>query len=226
MKKLYTEAEFKSAKSRDPLPLECLFCHEPFLVTKSQIQAALKKSCHMTRQFCSNSCRQKHRSPSVEVRCKQCGKPFLKRASQAKRGKNHYCSNSCNAKWTNAHKKHGTRRSKLEVWLEEQLPALYPELEFHFNRKDAINSELDIYIPSLKLAFELNGIFHYEPIYGPDKLASIQNNDQRKFQACIEAGIELCIIDVSSQKYFKPKSSHKFLNIISSIIISKNSSDS
>jgi len=45
---------------------------------------------------------------------------------------------------------------------------LYPDLVIHFNKKDAINSELDIYIPSLKLAFELNGIFHYEPIFGKE----------------------------------------------------------
>ena len=36
-------------------------------------------------------------------------------------------------------------RSKLEKWLEEQLIKMYPNLEIHFNRKDAINSELDIY---------------------------------------------------------------------------------
>ena len=64
----------------------------------------------------------------------------------------------------------------------------------------------------------LNGIFHYEPIYGQDKLSQIQNNDNRKFQACIENGIELCIIDSSQQKYFKEQSSLKYLNIITNII--------
>ena len=87
-----------------------------------------------------------------------------------------------------------------------------------FNGKDTINSELDIYIPSLKLAFELNGIFHYEPIYGKDKLQSIKNNDTRKFQACIEKGISLCIVDSSQQKRFSPKSSQKYLDIIVNII--------
>ena len=71
---------------------------------------------------------------------------------------------------------------------------------------------------SLKLAFELNGIFHYEPIYGKKKLAQIQNNDSRKFQACIENNIEFCLIDVSQLKYFKPQNAQKFLDIITSII--------
>ena len=101
------------------------------------------------------------------------------------------------------------------------LPTKYPDLEFYFNRKDAINSELDIYIPKLKLAFELNGIFHYEPIYGADKLNQTQNNDRRKFQACLEQGIELCIIDTSSLSYFKPDKVQKYLDIIVNIINSK-----
>ena len=97
----------------------------------------------------------------------------------------------------------------------------YSNLDFIFNSKNAINSELDIYIPALNLAFELNGIFHYEPIYGVKKLTSIQNNDNRKFRACLEKGIELVIIDTSNQIYFKEKSSKKYLDIISNIINNK-----
>jgi hypothetical protein len=125
---------------------------------------------------------------------------------------------SCSGTYNNTHKTHGTRRSKLEVWLEQQLIALYPSLEFHFNRKDAINAELDIYVPSLKLAFELNGLFHYEPIFGATKLAQIQTNDERKYQACIERDIELCLIDVSALKKFKEKRAITFLIVIQDVI--------
>jgi alpha-amylase/alpha-mannosidase (GH57 family) len=95
---------------------------------------------------------------------------------------------------------------------------MYPDLEIHFNHKDIINSELDIYIPSLKIAFELNGIFHYEIIYSSDQLTKIQNNDNRKYQACIDKGISLCVIDTSKQKQFKEKTSKIYLDIITSII--------
>lgn len=111
--------------------------------------------------------------------------------------------------------------SKLERWLQERLQRLYPDLEFHFNRKDTINGELDIYIPSLKLAFELNGVFHYEPIYGPEKLANIQSNDGRKFQACLEHGIELCIVDTSRMTNFKERGALKYLEVIQGVLNSR-----
>lgn len=173
--------------------------------------------------FCSRLCSQKHQLSKISVQCSNCRTPLKKKPSQAKRSKsgNHFCSKSCSAIYNNAHKSVGTRVSKLEKWLQQELLTLYPNLIFKFNSKEEINSELDIYIPEYNLAFELNGIFHYEPIYGQDKLESIQNNDQRKFQACFESNIELCIIDTSGQKYFKPKNSKKFLDIITNIIDSK-----
>lgn len=155
------------------------------------------------------------------VRCKQCDKQFQKKRREIKKSPNHFCSLSCAVTYKNTHKTHGTRRSKLEVWLEQQLPSLYPSLEFHFNRKDAINAELDIYIPSLKLAFELNGPLHYEAIFGPEKLAQIQNNDERKFQACLEKGIELCLVDVSTFKNYTTTGANTFLEMIKQVINGK-----
>ena len=94
-------------------------------------------------------------------------------------------------------------------------------LRINYNEINTINAELDIYIPSLKLAFELNGIFHYEPIFGNKKLVKTQNNDQRKFIACAELGISLCVIDTTSLKYFKEDNAKKFLNIITKLIDEK-----
>lgn len=220
MKSLFSDLEFKQAKSEDKLPCECYKCGNIFYKEKKYINGFINKSKSDTIQFCSRKCKNDAQYTKISVICLNCNYIFEKKISEIKKSKsgNNFCSKSCAAIYNNTHKKHGTRISKLEKWLNTNLTKLYPDLEFHFNRKDAINSELDIYIPSLKLAFELNGIYHYESIHGQDKLQQIQNNDNRKFQACLEQGIELCIIDTSQQKYFKEKTSQKYLDIIERLI--------
>ena len=222
MKKLFTESEFLFAKSKEKLPCECYTCKSTFYLTKHNIQKGLNPNQLSKGKYCSISCNPENQRNRIKVACKLCLKEFEKLPKEFKKAPNHFCSRSCAITYNNTHKTHGTRRSKLEVWLEEQLTLIYPNLAIDFNKKDAIDSELDIYIPSLKLAFELNGIYHYEPIHGQNKLNQVQNNDNRKFQACAEKEISLCIIDTSLQKYVKPKTSQKFLDIIINIINSKN----
>ena len=222
MQPLYTETELREATSRQLLPLKCLHCSKTFLKNKHNIQTSPRH--RGTNDFCGTICSNSHRNPPIIVQCHHCHKAFRKEPCQI--SQHNFCCRSCAAKWNNAHKTKGARISKLEIWLASKLPTLYPGLEFHFNRRDAINGELDIYIPALKLAFELNGVFHYEPIYGPDKLASIQNNDARKAQACLEHGIELCLIDVSTISYFKEQRAMEFLPIVTTIIDSKLSGSS
>ena len=222
MKPLYTISEFESVKSTDKLPCQCYYCNKPFYVMKKNIKYELNQKRERIK-YCSTSCVNKSQQNKSTVICSNCSKEILKIPSIIKQSKsgNHFCCKSCAATYNNKHKKYGTRRSKLEKWLEEKLTKQYPNLEFHFNRKDTIDSELDIYIPSMKLAFELNGIFHYEPIYGKNKLNQIQKNDNNKFQQCQKHSISLCTIDTSGQKYFKEKTSKKYLNIITTIIIQR-----
>ena len=217
----YTNIEFNMAKTFDELSLICEYCNKTFFVAKKTIVDAQRKNQRKQARFCSKKCYDLYQSKKVIILCTNCNKEFKIRFCEHKKSKNHFCSQSCSGTYNNTHKTKGYRRSKLEKYFETELIKLYPNLEFLFNNKNIINSELDIYIPKLKLAFELNGIFHYEPIYGQDKLSQIQNNDNRKFQACVEHGIELCIIDVSQQKYFKKQTSQKYLNIILNIINSK-----
>lgn len=218
MKPLYTEQEYNNAKGIDFLPLECEYCGKTFYQAKKAIKSYLNGNPRFAIKFCSRSCCGMYSKKEVSLKCNNCGKTFYKKLSQFKKSSNHFCSRSCAATYNHTHKSHGHRRSKLEIWIESQLTSLYPSLDIHFNRKEAINSELDIYIPSLKLAFELNGIFHYEPIYGINKLNQIQTNDISKTKACHNAKIDLCIIDVSQQKYVKPSTSQKYLDIITNII--------
>jgi len=223
-KLLTNEQSLKNAKMYDNIEIKCSKCNSLFLKHKRDFLKCIRLNrLHI---FCSHECHNLNMSNSIDIKCKQCNKQIRVNPHRIIKYKNAFCSQSCSATYTNAHKTHGTTVSKLEKWLSIQLTSLYPKLEFHFNRKDTINSELDIYIPSLKLAFELNGIFHYEPIFGKEQLDKIQNNDNRKYQACLEQKIELCIIDSSKQKCFKESASQNYLDIITNIINNKNGAHS
>jgi hypothetical protein len=222
---LFSQEELSNSKFNEFLKVKCDVCGQVFQQRKRSIIERIKrKSDHCA---CSKKCISKigllsnNLSPSTVVNCKTCNVAVLRIPSQIKKYANHFCSRSCSATYSNTHKSKGTRRSKLEKWLEVQLHLLYPNLDIWYSNKSAINSELDIYIPFLNLAFELNGIFHYEPIFGDVKLNQIKNNDSRKFQACLERNIELCIIDTSQHKYVKPSTSQKYLDIITHLVNSK-----
>lgn len=196
---------------------ECEHCKKTFEAILNEHNQGFAKYCN---KFCFGKAHSNKTGDIKVINCAQCNKEIVKRRCDrnASISGRSYCNKSCAATYNNTHKTKGNRRSKLEIWLEEKLKATYPTLDLLFNDKSAINSELDVYIPSLKLAFELNGIFHYEPIYGADKLSQIQNNDNRKFQACLEKGIELCIIDTSTHKYVTTKSSQKYIDIVESVV--------
>lgn len=195
--------------------LICDTCGTSFELMQNNYQHCIRKG-HI-KNYCSRRCSNLAQRRAIEIECANCGKIIQRTPSQIG-GKNSFCSSSCAATYNNTHKTHGTRRSKLEKYIEDELSKLYPYLEILYNNKTAINSELDIYIPSFKLAFELNGIYHYEPIHGQNKLDSIQQNDKNKFQLCIENNISLCIIDTSGLKYFKPDNANKYLKIITNIL--------
>jgi very-short-patch-repair endonuclease len=163
--------------------------------------------------WCSRKCRYPDNEKRI-VNCLKCNKEFEKVNAECVKTKNNFCSRSCSASYNNTHKTYGTRRSKLEIYLEEQIREHYPHLELICNQKTAIESELDFYFPQLRFAVELNGITHYEPIYGEDKFEKIQNNDKRKVIACYEKDIELAIIDSSTCTYLNESAKNKFKNLV------------
>ena len=97
--------------------------------------------------------------------------------------------------------------------METELLSIY-NFNILFNNKETINSELDIFIPSLSLAFEINGILHYKPIYGKDKLKQIKANDLKKKHLCKSKNIALKTIDISEIHHFSPSKVKKYLDRI------------
>ncbi len=226
MKPLFTLTEYDFAKSMDKLSCECYYCGDDFYEIKKRITEFKKGNSKRTLKSCSKQeCKSKQQSEihnkQILVNCKNCNKEFYKIRSQIKKTKNNFCSSSCAATYNNKNKTYGINRSKFEIWLEEQLINMYPNLEIHFNRKDAIKSELDIYIPSLNFAIEINGVFHYRPIYGNETLYKIQKNDEAKLQECTKIGIKLHSIDISNMIRFNIKDSQKYLNIVCQLISNK-----
>src|ERR1700676_1173553 len=108
----------KPYKSRELISLRCPCCKSIFKRTKNVIQSKLGTHNNEKTIFCSKKCFDKNLITKQKVNCKQCNIEFGKYVNQIKRSKNSFCSRSCSAKYGNAHKTKGTRRSKLEVWLE------------------------------------------------------------------------------------------------------------
>ena len=218
---LITQEQFINAKSRDLIPLRCINCNNTFLKSKNLIQSELSKNTEKANSFCSLKCYGLFSRTRLKLKCENCNKEFERTISEKNKSKKSFCSRHCSGTYNSQHRTTGTRRSKLEKWLEIKLKDIYNNINILFNDKSAILAELDIYIPSLKLAFELNGIFHYEPIFGLEKLSDTEKRDKRKILTCFENNIELCVLDTCSLTYFKEEKANKFLNIICNIINNK-----
>jgi len=219
MNLLLSPQQLANLKSRETAPVSCEYCSNTFYALVKDIRKAINGSNYIKVKYCSKQCAANARDTRIKTICTFCKSDIIK---PKKKITNHnFCSRQCAGKYNNTNKTYGYSRSKLEKWIEQKLKLEYPLLEIQYNNRTTINAELDIYIPGLNLAFELNGIFHYEPIYGEITLLKIQNNDTRKFQACLEHNIELCLIDTSQQKRFTEQSSQKYFEIIRSVITKK-----
>ena len=196
-----SQVDFDNAKSRDNISLTCKICNKIYYKNKKNILDKFKTRGTFP-MFCSNACQGNFRTQSStkEIKCTNCNKNFRKKDCDILKTKNNFCSHSCATTYNNKNKSHGTRRSKFEIQLEDHLLQEFSTLDFLFSNKKIIGSELDVYIPSLKLAFEIQGIFHYEPIFGQEKLDQIQKNDINKELTCNELGITLIKVDISKLK--------------------------
>ncbi|MDQ3712500.1 MAG: hypothetical protein M3388_09805 [Acidobacteriota bacterium] len=172
--------------------------------------------------FCSRKCRYAYQGKGIELFCAWCSEFIKKTPAQIRQTKtNVFCSKSCAAYYNNRHKHTGTRRSKLECYLEQQLKLNFPALDFSCNANKPIGLELDFYFPELLLAIELNGILHYQPIYGSEKLNRIQELDKLKADRCAQAEIRLCVIDNSNEPHFTQKVREKNWEIVKELVTSE-----
>lgn len=198
MKELFTEQEYQTTTFRQQLKGLC-DCGNEFYKTKRQFHCV--RNGKFSTMFCTKKCAWDHQITEHIVSCAQCAKSFGKHANQVKRSINHFCSRSCGAKYRNAHKTKGFRRSKFEICLVDKLRNYFKELTIETSVRNN-GFELDIVIPELKAAIEVNGVLHYKPIFGEEKLIKTQLSDKTKKKFCAENSIDLLVIDISSITHF------------------------
>ena len=159
----------------------------------------------------------KSRDP-IPLKCEHCQKIYhiTKHKVLDPLRHNRFCSPSCSSIYHNQHKV-GYNRSKLEIYLEENLKKELPSLDIKFNDRISIGYELDIYIPSKQLAFEINGIFHYKPIF--KNFYRTIEIDQLKQKICQDKNIRLQILNISHLRQFQLQHGIHYLNLIKEQII-------
>lgn len=203
------------------IEFKCINCNTDFLQSSRDASSYITKNKN---HYCSKICSKiyKHKTKTVSLPCGTCNQITVKNLNEFKKSKcgKIFCSKSCSASYHNTHKTTSIRRSKLEVWLESQLLLDFTDINILFNN-NTIGSELDIYLPDLKLAFEINGIFHYKPIFGTNKFLAIQKNDRKKLDICHLQSIELHVLDVSNMIAFSPKKSKEIFDFIKEKILIK-----
>ncbi len=198
-------------RTKDRVELTCDGCGVKFTRINSEAGRGQK-------QYCSATCRPRV-SGLQSHNCVTCNAEVKRYASLIPKNGNVFCNNSCAAIWKNKNRDQAIpTRSKLEKWLEMQLNNKFTELTILFNKTTHIGMELDIHIPTLNLAFEINGVFHYEDVFKNGLLVRRLELDAKKRQLCLDNKITLIEIDTREQKYFTDKSSQKYLDIITNKI--------
>ena len=91
-----------------------------------------------------------------------------------------------------------------EQWLNETLmfhivQSLFPQCNVfqHYRPKWLQGLELDVFVDTMNIGFEYQGIQHFKPIKhwgGPEKLAIQQEHDKRKRELCNNQGVKLITI--------------------------------
>src|SRR4051812_23776211 len=99
------------------ITVECKRCGKQVAKTAGRYHESLKNGWNF---FCSLRCRYSYREKGEEVPCARCQRLIRKTPARIRQTKtNVFCSKSCAAVYNNGHKETGTRRSKLEAFIEQ-----------------------------------------------------------------------------------------------------------
>ena len=193
--------------------LTCKFCSIIKPVQEKIYQQFLTNQEFFCRQDCKinyyKNQRQEINKPSnhIELKrgsitnCPECRKEFIIKENKSTKHGKRYCSKSCRMRYFNinhhVHSKVNT--SYPENYLFSLLQKEFPTLEILKNDRSFLDCglEIDIFIPSSKLAIEINGPVHYRPIFGEECLIKVKQKDQLKAIELQNRRIRLITLDVS-----------------------------
>jgi len=107
--------------------------------------------------------------------------------------------------------------SKLERYLSFELNKLGHQVELHKEhhlKNKAL--QIDIFLPTIGVAIEVDGPTHFEPIFGQDKLERIQKSDRQKTGLILSCGYHFIrIAHVKKLSYrFQRDTLNKIVNIL------------
>jgi hypothetical protein len=196
------------------ITFKCSLCNKGVTRLKSG-EKFLEKYNKYGDRFCSISCRTKFwkniRNPVEKVlglTCSLCNSDLPARSkNHVGKNKNNlfFCNKNCymeyvsifKPKWLGGARK-ATRRSKIELEVEEFLKSNLKEISIEFNNRTKLNGlEIDIFLPDFSFGIELDGIFHFQPILGEEIFSKTQERHIRKVNLCDLLGLEIIYLDIT-----------------------------
>lgn len=179
----------------------CEYCQSEFILNYiNRDNKFCSKKCYL------DSCKCQGRDIILE--CQKCHNSFTVKESLHQWKNRKFCSKSCAAK---CH--FGKNRSKWEALLSIELKKHFPQLTIIDNDRTTFDGlEIDIWIPELKFAIEWNGIYHYKPIFGQERLEYQQSNDNKKIALANNQNIHLIVIPAITM------GKKRFAEILSNIV--------
>jgi len=172
--------------------VNCCYCNKEILKFRSEVKRTKA-------YYCNNKCSSIHIWSNKEkidsripVNCTNCDIEFLRFPWML--SDHMFCGLRCSGLYSSQFTKRRDQ-SKMEIFISQQIRESFSSLQLIENDRSLCKGlELDLFLPELNLAIEINGPVHYDPIYGEKYLESIQERDFRKNNICQTQNIEILTI--------------------------------
>lgn len=190
-----------------------------------------KQMLYTDKNFCSSACNGEFYAETkikkIELVCPVCKCIFLRRPCYINYKKRFHANLFCSRKCTGYKlEKNITkikieypklkRRSQIEYFIEEKIKNNFSDLSVYYNGS-YYGYELDLYFPFYNISIELNGPFHYIPIYSEESLIYTINRDKIRAHLCFEHNVTLHTIKLGRTRSIKEK--EYYWEIVKNIII-------